>query len=77
MPIYEEMSEDQAPYKRIVKVENPSDMDRVKRALEVHKNWIWRDGAEIAALRTRAKNLEQDMANLKEFINRILTQSQN
>ena len=71
------MSEDQTPYKRIVKIENPSDMDQVKRALEVYKSWIWRDGTEIAALRTRMKHLEQDMADLREFINRILTKSDN
>ena len=71
------MSEDRAPYKRIVKVENPSDMDQIKRALEVYKNWIWRDGTEIAALRTRMKHLEQDMAELKAFVNRILTKSDN
>lgn len=71
------MSEDQTPYKRIVKIENPSDMDQVKRALEVYKSWIWRDGTEIAALRTRMKHLEQDMTDLKAFMNRILTKSDN
>lgn len=76
-PIYGEMSEDRVPYKRIVKIENPSDMDQVKRALEVYKTWIWRDGTEIAALRTRMKNLEQDQKDLRAFINRILTQSDN
>ena len=71
------MSEDQTPYKRIVKIENPSDMDQVKRALEVYKSWIWRDGTEIAALRTRMKHLEQDMTDLKAFMNRILAKSDN
>lgn len=71
------MSEEQTPYKCITKVEDPSDMDRMKRALMVYKNWIQTDGIEIAKLRTRMKHLEDDMAELKGFINRILAKSDN
>ncbi len=71
------MSEDRAPYKPITKVENITETDRMKRALEVHKNWIWGDGLEIAKLRTRMKHLEQDQAELKDFMNRILAKSDN
>lgn len=71
------MSEDRAPYKPITKVENITETDRMKRALEVHKNWIWGDGLEIAKLRTRMKHIEQDQVDLKAFIDRILTRSPN
>ena len=69
------MSDDKTPYTAITKVGDLSAMDRMKRALEVHKNWIWGDGIEIAKLRTRMKHLEQDMTDLKAFMNRILTKS--
>lgn len=49
----------------------------MKRALEVHKNWIWGDGIEIAKLRTRMKRLEQDMADFKGFLSQFLTRSDN
>ena len=71
------MSEERTPYKRITKVEDPSDMDRMKRALMVYKNWIQTDGIEIAKLRTRMKHLEDDMAELKGFLNRLLAKSDN
>ena len=71
------MSDEKTPYRAITKVEDISEMDRMKRALEVHKNWIWGDGIEIAKLRTRMKRLEQDMADLKGFLTRFLTRSDN
>lgn len=49
----------------------------MKRALGVYKNWIWRDKIDIAALRTRMKNLEDDLASLKSFLDRILHRSDN
>ena len=71
------MSDEKAPYRASTKVEDISEIDRMKRALEVHKNWIWGDGIEIAKLRTRMRNLEQDMAHLKDFLTRFLTRSDN
>lgn len=71
------MSEEKKPWRVITNVEDVSETERIKRALEVHKNWIWGDGIEIAKLRTRIKHLEQDQADLKDFINRILTKGEN
>jgi len=71
------MSDEKTPSRAITTVEDISETDRMKRALEVHKNWIWGDGIEIAKLRTRMKRLEQDMAELKAFMSRILTKSHN
>ena len=61
----------------VIKGNRVTETDRMKRALEVHKNWIWGDGLEIAKLRTRMKHLEQDQVDLKAFINRILAKSDN
>lgn len=76
-PIYEEMSEDRTPYKPVKKVEELSDLERIRRAMEVYKRWIWRDKIEIGALRTRISQLELDFHDLKEFMNRILAKSDN
>jgi len=71
------MSEDRTPYKPILGVENTNVMDRMKRALQVYRNWIWQDGRDIAELRTRMTLLEQDQLDLRAFINRILSQNMN
>lgn len=71
------MSDEKRPYRAITNVEDVSVMDRIRRALEVHKNWIWGDGIEIAKLRTRMKRLEQDVADLRGYLTRFLTGSDN
>lgn len=71
------MSDEKRPYRAITGVEDISERDRIRRALEVHKDWIWGDGIEIAKLRTRMKHLEQDMADLRGLLTRFLTGSDN
>ena len=58
-------------------IEDISEMDRMRRALEVHKDWIWGDGIEIAKLRTRMKRLEKGLDELKEVVDRLVTRSEN
>ena len=52
-------------------------MDRLKKVLEVYKNWIWGDGIEIAKLRTRMKKLEKELDELKEAVSRLSGRSEN
>jgi len=55
----------------------PEMISRMVRALMVYKNWIWRDGIEIAKLRTRMKRLEKEVDELNEVVGRISTRSEN
>ncbi len=68
-----EMSEDSPPYRKAPDVSKISQMDQVRKALEVYKSWIWGDGIEIAKLRTRMKSLEKELEELREIVNRSLT----
>ena len=71
------MSEDRPPYRKAPDLEKISQMDRLKRVLEVYKDWIWGDGIEIAKLRTRMKKLEKELDELKEAVSRISPRSEN
>ena len=71
------MSEDRPPYRRDELPGKLSDEDRIKRALETHKNWIWGDGIEIAKLRTKMKHLEADVDELKGYLERLLKKNDN
>lgn len=71
------LSEDRAPYKRVAGPEEITELDRMKRALMVYKNWIWRDKLNIGELFTRVAALEQDQKDLREFLTRIMTASLN
>jgi hypothetical protein len=65
------MSEDRAPYKRLGQPEEKSLLDRMDRALKVHKEWIWNDGLRILKLAHRVENLEKEMAEVKRILERI------
>jgi len=65
------MSEDRAPYKRPGQPEENSLLDRMSRALQVHKEWIWNDGLRILKLANRVENLEKEMADVKGILERI------
>ena len=71
------MSDEETPHRALTKVGAISEIDRMKRALQVYRNWIWQDGRDIAELRTRMTLLEQDQLDLRAFINRILSQNMN
>ncbi len=71
------MSDEKRPNRVITNVEDVLEMDRIRRALLTHKNWIWGDGIEIAKLRTRMKHLEADLEELKCFLNRLLAKTDN
>jgi len=71
------MSEDRAPYKRPGQPEENSLLDRMDRALKVHRNWIWSDGLRIVKLADRVHDLEREMAELKGTFERILTKNMN
>lgn len=71
------MSEDRPPYKRVTGPEEITELDKIRRAMMVYKNWIWRDAAAIGELRTRLANLEEDQRSMREFLNRIMTASLN
>lgn len=75
--MYEYMSEDRAPYKRPGQPEEISESDRVSRALQVHRNWIWSDGLRIVKLADRVRDLEREMAEVKGTLERILTKNMN
>jgi hypothetical protein len=65
------MSEDRAPYKRPGQPEENSLLDRMSRALQVHREWIWGDGLRILKLAHRVENLEKEMAEVKETLEQI------
>ena len=65
------MSEDRAPYKRPGQPEEKSLLDRMSRALQVHREWIWNDGLRILKLAHRVENLEKEMADVKGILERI------
>jgi len=67
------MSEDRSPYKRLGQPEETSLLDRMSRALQVHREWIWADGLRILKLAHRVENLEKEMAELKATLERITT----
>ena len=71
------MSEDSPPYRKAPDLDKISQMDRLKKVLEVYKNWIWGDGIEIAKLRTRMNRLEKELDQLKETVERISAGSEN
>ena len=75
--MYEYMSEDRAPYKRPGQPVEISELDRMSRALKVHRNWIWADGLRIVKLADRVHDLENEMAELKGTLERILTKNMN
>ncbi|OGD39560.1 MAG: hypothetical protein A2V45_01210 [Candidatus Aminicenantes bacterium RBG_19FT_COMBO_58_17] len=67
------MSEERPPYKRLGQLEETSVLDRMDRALKVHRNWIWSDGLRIVKLADRVCDLEREMAELKATLERITT----
>ena len=71
------MSEDKAPYKRPGQPEEKSLLDRMSRALQVHREWIWNDGLRILKLAHRVENLEKEMADVKGTLERVLTKNMN
>jgi len=71
------MSEDRAPYKRPGQPEEKSLLDRMNRALQVHREWILNDGLRILKLAHRVENLEKEMADVKGILERILTKNMN
>ncbi len=71
------MSEEQPPYKKAPGPGELSDLDRMKRAIMVYKNWIWTDKRDIAELFGRLSALEKDHQELKAYIDRILTRTEN
>ena len=75
--MYKYMSEDRAPYKRLGQPQEISELDRMSRALKVHRNWIWADGLRIVKLADRVRDLETEMAELKGTLERILTKNMN
>lgn len=72
-PMYEEMSEDWAPYKRLDQAEETSELDHLMRAVRVHRDWIWHDGLRIVKLADRVRNLERETAEMKAAVERITT----
>lgn len=71
------MSEDRVPYKPIGQLEKLSELDRMKRAIMVHKEWIWSDGLRIVKLSSRVDTLEKEMADVKSVLERVLKPSEN
>ena len=71
------LSEDRAPYKRLGQPEENSLLDRMSRALQVHREWIWNDGLRILKLAHRVENLEKEMADVKGILERITKPSEN
>ena len=71
------LSEDRPPYKRIGQPDENSLLDRMSRALQVHREWIWNDGLRILKLAHRVENLEIEMAELKGTLERVLTKNMN
>lgn len=67
------MSEDRAPYKRPGQPEESSLLDRMSRALQVHREWIWGDGLRMLKLAHRIQNLEKEMAEMKARLDNIST----
>jgi len=71
------MSEDRAPYKRPGQPEENSLLDRMSRALQVHKKWIWNDSYKILKLTQRVDRLEREMTKLRETLDHFLTPGAN
>ena len=71
------MSEDRPPYKRLGQPQETSELDRMSRALQVHREWIWNDGLRILKLAHRVENLEKEMADVKGILERITKPSEN
>jgi len=67
------MSEDRAPYKRPGQPQEICELERLDRALKVHRNWIWADGLRIVKLTDRVLELERGMAELRETLDHLLT----
>jgi len=67
------MSENGPVYKRTGLPEETSLLDRMSRALQVHREWIWNDGLRILKLANRVENLEKEMADVKGILERITT----
>ena len=67
------MSEEKPPDKRPDQADENSLLDRMRRALQVHKEWIWNDGYRILKLAHRVENLEREMAKLRETLDHFLT----
>lgn len=74
------MSDDRPEYKRNPPADDISESDqinRMDRALRVHKQWIWSDGLRIIKLSSRVERLEKEMAETKSILERILKQTLN
>ena len=71
------MSENGPVYKRPGLPEETSLLDRMSRALQVHREWIWHDGLRILKLAHRVENLEKEMADVRGILERILTKNMN
>jgi len=67
------LSEDRAPYKRPGQPQEICELERMDRALKVHRNWIWADGLRIVKLTDRVHDLERGMAELRETLDHLLT----
>jgi hypothetical protein len=67
------MGEDKPAYKRLGQPEEISELERMNRALRIHRNWIFSDGLRIIKLADRVHDLERGLAELKETIDHMLT----
>lgn len=69
--------DDQEDALRLKREHDKAELEKIVRALQVHKTWIWNDGLRMVKLANRVETLENDMAELKATLERATKPSEN